>query len=326
MHQYLSNEIKDMSLNEKNITNTKISTNILRPQTTEIEISSILGFNNVYEIQKLFNPEASYIRNYIILDSRYRLITNTNTSPITQFQWSYVDNANITNTSVNSIGTIKNIVSMRLYQPRVPFVQTGTYNMNSETRRVSILINEFLAQSFIGPNDSRFHFILQPIIMNISADPLFPYYPNMIELKVEEFNDGKFSFRKPITTFDTLSVTFLDPVNVITFKHDRDTITFTYGNPTTITTSVPHLFNNSLLNTYGVISNFTTNSPVTDKVIIDAINNPLGLTLTVTGGSTFTFPINTTTITPTVGLVSNIYFLERRVVLPLEITYLESNK
>ena len=183
MHLYLSNQIKDASMDEKNTANIQTSPDAIRPRTTELEIASLFGLNNAFGIQQLFNPEATYIRNYIVLDSRYRIINETNSNNIIAFTWSYVDNANIRDGSVNSVGTIKDIVSMRIYQPRVPFITSGSYNMNSETRRVSIVIQEFQSQSFIGPQGSRFHFMLQPVIPVVTPPTT---YPNMIELEVEE--------------------------------------------------------------------------------------------------------------------------------------------
>jgi hypothetical protein len=323
MHLYLNNQLTDPSMDEKSTSNLVISNNSDRAQSTELAIASLLGLNDAFSIQQLFNPEATYIRNYVVLDSKYRILNEASPDSINLFTWSYVDNANIDIGTVNSIGTIKNVMAMRIYQPRVPFVSSGTYSMNTESRRVAIVVQEFIAQSFIGPLGSKFHFMLQPIIPVVIAPTTLP---NMIELEVEEFNDGIFRFRKPIVTFNTLSVSFLDPVNVIPFNHDRDTITFTYGNPTIITTSTPHLFVSTSGNTYGNITGFTTAAPSTDAAIIAAINNPIELTLTVTGANTFTIPINTTAITPSVGLVANIFFNERRVILPMEFTYLRNEK
>ena len=323
MHLYLSNQIKDASMDEKNTANIQTSPDAIRPRTTELEIASLFGLNNAFGIQQLFNPEATYIRNYIVLDSRYRIINETNSNNIIAFTWSYVDNANIRDGSVNSVGTIKDIVSMRIYQPRVPFITSGSYNMNSETRRVSIVIQEFQSQSFIGPQGSRFHFMLQPVIPVVTPPTT---YPNMIELEVEEYNDGRFDFRRPVVTFDSLTLSFLDPVNIIPFLHDRDNITFTYGNPTIITTSIPHLFVSTSGQTYGVISGFNTANPAGDAATINAINSLIELTLTVTGSNTFTIPIDTSTVTPIGGLVAQIFFNERRVVIPIELTYLRSDK
>lgn len=325
MHLVLQQELKEQSLVEKNANNIQLTTaDENKLSSTNVEIAALLGLNNAFSIQQLFNPEATYIRNYLILDSRYRIINEPSSNNITQFTWNYVDNANIADGSVNSVGTIRNIVSMRVYQPRVPFVTSShsSVNMSSETRRVAIVIQEFASQSFIGPERSRFHFMLQPVIPAVAV----VNYPNMIELQVEEYNDGKFDFRKPITVVNSLTVSFLDPVNVIPFLHDRDTCTFTYGSPTIITTSIPHLFTAAAGLTYGVISGFTTDAPTTDAATIAAINSLIELTLTVTGASTFTVAINTSAITPTVGLVANIYFNERRVVLPMEFTYLKSDK
>lgn len=317
MHLYLSEEIKDKSLAEQNVENID-NQGLIKPLSTEIEIASILGLNDAFSIQQLFNPDALLIRNYAIYDSKNRILLDNPVNQITLFTWSYADTADIRDGTINSVGRIRDLKEIRIYQPRVPFIYNGTPNMNSETRRVAILIPEFQAQSFIGPQGSRFHFLLQPVI------PLGPP-PEMIELKVEEFNEGKFSFRKPITTFDTLSLQFLDPVNVIPFLHDRDNIVlFTYGNPTIITVLLPHLFTNAV--TYGTISGFTTADPSADAAQIAYINSPREIPLTITGANTFSLAVDTSTITPAPDLNCTIFYDERRIVLPVQFTYLRSDK
>lgn len=280
---------------------------------TDMAIASLLGLNTSFKIQSLFNPEATYIRNYVVLDSKYRLQYDQGT--ISRFSWSYVDNANISMGSVNSIGTIKGVKSMRIYQPRIPYVASYMF---VESRRINILVEEFQAQSFLAYTGRRFHFSLQPLLPSITPAP------EMIELYVDDFGDGEYKFRKPITTFHTLSISFGNPYTIIPFNHDNDTIAFTYGNPTIITCNQPHLFVNTT--TYGTITGFNTNNPSADAAVIAAINSAQELTLTNTGANTFTINVNTSTITPTGGLVANIYFEERRVVIPIEFTYLREGQ
>lgn len=307
LQQSIINEVGDNPpsyLDEANVEQSDIIT---------AEIESILGLKSEYKIQTLFNPEATLIRNYIVLDSKYRIIDNTaGASNITSFKWSYTDNINLQVGSVNTVGNIKNIKSIRVYQPRVPFVQSY---MVTESRRINMLIHEFQAQSFLDYSGRKFHFDFQ-IILPFNTDP----YPNMVELFVEDFGDGEFKFRKPITTFDTLTISFGNFANIVPFNYDSDTITFTYGTTTTLTTSQPHLFSTGVT-TYVTITGFTTANPTVDASIISTINSLYEQAATITGSNTMTISVDTSTITALTGLTASIYFEERRIVIPLEFTY-----
>ena len=96
---------------------------------------------------------------------------------------------------------------MRLYQPRIHYVSA----MDNSANRVSILFKELASQSFIGENGRRFHFLLRPEIEERGN------YGDYIELSTEDYEDGIFKFRKPITEFETLTVSFGDPMTLIDF-------------------------------------------------------------------------------------------------------------
>jgi hypothetical protein len=175
-------------------------------EKSDIQINSFLGINDLSTLQMLFNPESLYVRYYVVMDSNYRLLDNT-TNTISRFKWNYADSLNLQDGFVNSAGSIRDVIGMRLYQPRIPYSAA----MVTTAKRVSVLIEEFGAQAFIGENGRRFHFLMRP-----NFSPL-PIPPTSIEISTEDYNDGMFHFRKPITTFDSLTVSFGDPLDVIEF-------------------------------------------------------------------------------------------------------------
>lgn len=189
---------------------------LLKPDN-HVSIIEFMRINDLKEFKMLFNPESLYVHYYVVLDSNYRDITEENSSNITKFKWRYAPTQNLGTGFCNSVGVIKDIIGMRMYQPKVPYVS----GMNSNAKRVSVLIEEFAPQAFIAQNGRRFHFILRPNYVDGQTS---------IELSTEDYNDGIFNFRKPITTFDTLTVSFGDPLTVLSFAtpFDRFMIPFEF--------------------------------------------------------------------------------------------------
>jgi len=177
-------------------------------EKSDIKINSFLGVNDLSTLQMLFNPESLYVRYYVVLDSDYRIVEGDTMS---RFKWNYTNSLNLQDGFANSTGSVRDVIGMRLYQPRIPYSAA----MNTTAKRVSILIDEFAPQAFIGENGRRFHFLMRPNI-----PPGGP--PTSIEISTEDYNDGLFHFRKPITTFDTLTVSFGDPLNLIEYTTPFD--------------------------------------------------------------------------------------------------------
>lgn len=167
-------------------------------------LSDFLGINDLTEFKMLFNPESMYVHYYLVLDSDFRDTTEENPAAITKFTWRYAPTQYTGTGFCNSVGVIRDIIGMRMYQPRVPFLPA----MNTDAKRVSVLIEEMKAQAFIAENGRRFHFLLRPNFIAGQTD---------IELSTEDYNDGIFNFRKPITKMDSFTLSFGDPLNILTF-------------------------------------------------------------------------------------------------------------
>jgi hypothetical protein len=278
----------------------------------DVSLNSILGISSMYYIQRLLNPDSLLERHYICLDSKYRVGADSNT--YTTQTWNYAATTNQRDGFITSQNEIRNIKAIRMYQTRIPWdTDASTFPV---MRCVSVLFHEFASQSIITYTQRRFHFLMQ-MIWNSST-------VTGMELSFESNNDSVYEFQKPFLTFDKLTYSFASPYTLMTIYHDRDTCTFTYSAfYTSVVCSKAHLFNNP---TWITITGFTTGSPTTQSVIIDAINSADGQYVTVTNSTTLRlaayFP--SASITPVVGLTANVYFDRRRVFMPLEFICLKN--
>ncbi len=172
-------------------------------------ISNFLGIDDLDELKMLFNPESMYVHYYVVLDSSYRDTTEEINTAIKKFTWKYSPTQYTGTGFCNSVGVIRDIIGMRMYQPRVPYLA----GMNTSAKRVSVLVEELKAQAFIAENGRRFHFLLRPNFITGQTS---------IELSTEDYNDGIFNFRKPITKIDSFTLSFGDPLNILTFATPFD--------------------------------------------------------------------------------------------------------
>lgn len=204
MHEYLKHTVETSGETKSDIYAPVVLQEPTEDTTVnDIQINSFLGINDLPTLQMLFNPESLYVHYYLVMDSDYR-VTSEETASIKQFKWNYTDSLNVRTGFCNSVGTIRDIIGMRLYQPRIPYLAA----MDTDAKRVSLLIEEFASQAFIAENGRKFHFIYRPEYATATTS---------IELSTEDYNDGIFSFRKPIVTFDTITISFGDPLNVLAF-------------------------------------------------------------------------------------------------------------
>lgn len=186
-----------------------------QPASNSLEptaITSFLNIETIDELKLLVNPESMYERYYVALDSDYRNTTQENPLAITQFTWAYSPTQNTGVGFCNSIGNVHNIVGMRIYQPRIPWSDMFIFYRSF---RVSILIKEFSAQAFITETGSRFHFILRPVFDLYGGNILTA---SSVELSTEDYNDGIFSFDKPITDMPSVTLVFGNPINPLVYS------------------------------------------------------------------------------------------------------------
>lgn len=254
------------------------------PRSMPIDIGKFLEKDSQYGIQQLFHPESLYRYNYIFLDSRYRLLDGDGTEVIS---WDHVNSVSRSQGSFNTVGVIRDIVELKVMPIKLPYVA----NADTDLERITMLIEEFNSQSYIGHENRRFHFIFDTTVNG-----------DYIVLDPHKFNDGVFRFGNAITQLDKISITFGSPLQKIYLDTDRLSSTTTYANIAVITTVLPH---NLVSGNVVIISTFDTVNPAGDFLPISLMNSQAGSVSTVLSPTTFSIPIDLSSIRNTIpGTIS----------------------
>lgn len=268
------------------------------------QIDKFLGTETPMKLCRQLNPLAQYRRNYIVLDSRYRIST---LGPITNFSWDFIPNLTLTNGSVNIYGVIRDLMEMRVYPLRIPYLPLA----DNEQQRISLNIAECSPQGFVAHENRRFLFMFHSTIMG-----------NWIDCDPFKFNDGYYRFQKPLTRLDRLTISFGNPLQALQFDADRSIYNMTYGILNTLVTTpeAHNLITGSLV----YFNDFTTTNPTVDSPIIDIINQSQGHYITFISATSFTIPVNTSALSPLPpGFNPIVYYGSKRFYIPLELTYIE---
>lgn len=245
-----------------------------------IDVAKILGYTKTNQIQKVLNPNALLRTNYILLDTRYRLLDNDGTR---YFQWTHINNISRAQGSVNTVGTIRDIVAMRVYPFRIPY----TAALDTPYKKVSMLMREFQAQSFVAQEGRRFHFMFDIII---DGDSIY--------LRPEDNNDAYYRFYQPVTQIDMISIDFGSPLEDVVFDSDRSlgfTNLYWDGIQTQITTQTPH---NLLTGNNVYITGFTSLNPIATPVVVASMNSSVGHNVIVVSPTVFKISVNSSPMTP----------------------------
>jgi hypothetical protein len=155
---------------------------------------------------KIPSSRPKYNHHYISLDTAHRFVDGGGGSGnIKKFNWKFAHTRGLVGGFFNVTSeNLGNIVAMRIYQPRIPYVAS----MDTNAKRVSILIEEFSSQSFIAEG-RRFHFILRPDFL--TSDGTY------IECSSEREEENVFEFATPITEVNSLTLSFGNPYTTIEF-------------------------------------------------------------------------------------------------------------
>jgi hypothetical protein len=152
-----------------------------------------------------------------------------------------------------------------------------------------MIIEEFTSQSFVGQENRRFHFDFKVTVDSSGVT-------SWLNLNPYEMNKGVFNFAKPLTIANTFSINFANTLQQLIFLPDRLRGTTNYGNPAAVTTTTNHGF---VTGDYVIFDNFVTTDPVGVSAAVNAMTNLAGFSITVTGLSTFTVPIDLTSLQTT---------------------------
>ena len=287
---------------------------------TQSSIISAFDTTNIYNTARILNPQSKKRENHIFLDSRYRLLDEQSPTEIREFKWFYAPGtAALSEGSVNMIGNTRDIIAIRVHPFRIPYTETA----DNRYSRISMLINELTGQSFIAHENRNFHFMFKTTIDS-----------EFIDLEAEVFN-GYFKFEKPITTLNTITLSFGNPLEQIIFDRDRDVCTFDYisnAPDTLITTEKDHDLSNG---DRVYISNFDVGSVPPALIqqneinqrIKSEINKKNGHLVTVVSSNQFTIPFDSSNIqNPITNLASNVYYGSKRIFIPIDIIYITPDR
>lgn len=301
-HEMLKN-INGMKSDNDTITTSINKVSEIPKIANAVDLSSVLGNNDQYGIQRIINPQALYSKTQILLDSRYRSLDTDGT---TLFKWSFSNTLITQQGTFNTISPIRDIIAIKVLGPiKIPY----TSYAENPTKNITMYYNEFSNQCVPAQENRKYHHW-----MDYSVED------DWITLNAEKYNEGTYFFDKPITTLDTLSINFGAPLQIIQFDLDRMNGIFTAGEQTTITFPSAH----NLDSGYTIyFSNFTTTDPSNDSVIIAAMNSIYGLKVTRVDITKVTVDVNTSSIS---GVMNSpvAFFGEKRLYVPLEITYIRS--
>lgn len=261
--------------------------------------------------------EEEIRKNYVLLDSRYR--AKASTGEITKFEWSFnIGQQQTDEGSVNVVGNVRDIISMRVYPSRMPYVASA----DNKYSRVSMLVEEMETQAFIAHETRKFHYMFET---EINGD--------YVDLITDKFNDGWFHFEKPITSPNTITISFGSPLEPIVFERDRDWVGIDYfaiAPLTQITTENPHNLNNGDV----VYFSLFTVIPITDPAlkelndinngILNDINRESGFIITVIDPTNFSIAYDSSNIqSPTPNVRFRVFYGSKRLFVPLELTYIK---
>jgi hypothetical protein len=269
-HEMLKRSLNNMPLEEQNAIKKD------EADSVEVIVDNILGVRDIPTLVKQLNqPKSSVNTAYLLLDTRYRSLENDGTA---YFTWGHINSIARGQGTVNSIGNIRDIISIKLMRFRLP----NTPSTNTAYKRVSVLISELSPQSTIAHEDTRYHFMGKVDVESASV----------IEVDPDKFSKAEYNFNKPITSLNTLTLSLRSPLEPIVLDPDRLTATVTaYASPTTIVFDTNH---NLVTGDVIYIENFTTVNPDYDQGIIVAMNRKTGNAATVIDPTTITITVDST--------------------------------
>lgn len=248
----------------------------IQEESVKVNIGSIFGLDDMATVVKKINEPISSVNTaYFLLDSRYRILGTDGTKTI---KWGHINSLVRAQGTYNSVGNIRDIISVKLMKFRLPNVSS----VITAYGRISTLIHELCPQSFVAHEERRFHFMGDTTIKG-----------NWVEVDPDDFCDGEYKFNKPITHLDSITLSFGSPLEPITLQRDRLLGTFVYANPTVINFPEPH---NLLTGDIVYATTFTTKNVNSDDVVISQINNDSGQIATVMSPTSISIPVDSTSI------------------------------
>lgn len=232
---YADNTVDDNDIDNKGTDHadnvTDDSSEYIHTNSANQKINKIFNVKDKYYIQRKLTPHAQYQYAYVLLDTGN---ASAELSSGNKFVWKVTNFVSLETGVVSCVNNIRDIVGMRLFPVKAnlisPINESGKIyynNVVNVNNNFTILIEEFKAQSFIGRDGRKFHFVLFPAIMNLEeqkfGSPITPANP-YIEYVTSGKGNGWFWFRTPITEFSTLTISMGTPFDLVALASNTRTL------------------------------------------------------------------------------------------------------
>lgn len=238
-----------------------------------VNLDSVFGYSDISTLIKKANEPISSVNNiHLLLDTRYRVLENDGTE---YFKWNHIDKLVTAQGTVNSVDTIRDVISLHIMPYRIPISSSAITDYNL----ITVSIEEFTAQSFIAHENRRFHF-LGCIDSQVGS---------WLQICSDNYNNGEYNFNIPITTVNTLTIKLGTPLEPIIFDKDRLNGTIVYSNPLIINFTEPH---NNISTNVIYIDTFTTLNPGYDSELINMVNKKIGHKVTLISPTSLSIPVD----------------------------------
>lgn len=294
-------QITGQEVNKSNYEALKLVKNFLDPESIGELINRISSTYTTFQ-------SISLPRQIIPIDSKNRSLTNSNQN---EYAW----NINYASKpgdigDIQVMDTITQIIQLKIGSFWLPLIpSTGYYD------KIRMLIKEFISQSVLvndfnistgnnQPQISYFQFefnITQTEADRVFLEPINPIY----------------SFRKPISQLNRITVSFFSPFGIIPYQTDRDTYSITFGtNPTLL--NLTNGTNNGLATGDLIYIIYAGTGTNLDTQLVSSS----GFIITKTSQTQFSIPLDSTGYTGSYGGLE-VYYGSRRIFFPLEFVCLE---
>jgi len=283
----------------------------VKQSTVSVDFLSSLGIGNLLELVSAVNPRA-LTRHFpqLVLDTRNRSLVDSTPGQRTSLSWSRNTSGGYERGALNSLKPVRNIVQIECATIYMPNINDVAFN---EYRQISMLIQEFSDQSSILSDSVRFHFLFdaETISNDVGSERL--------KLTSPYRQTSYVGFDPPLTSIDTLTITFGSPAERLTLGYDRDSnpVSVSSSNPVVFTCSINH---NLRAGDLVYLEGFTTDNPSTDSYNISIANRTSGHVIQNPTNTTFEIAILDTTgmVNP---IVTSIIFGPQRFFIPFKLRY-----
>jgi hypothetical protein len=301
IHEMLKVEILDSSKKK-----------VVATPSTQSDITSILGYSDGFNLQRIINPSSIMSTAYIILDRKYHSNLSFNEN---EFTWNLAIQGQGFNRNSSAISSapLKDVVGIRM----IPFRFPKSENAITSMKRISILIHELSSHSYVSVDQNRrFHFLFD--LTETGAGDSDPY-----ELDDSGQNISEFDLHSKVQEIQSITLSFGNPFLKFSLDPDRLTANITsFGIQTILTFTQPH---KCQVNDYFVISNFLTSNMSEDLIIVYFLQFISGWPASAVTATTATLDLDISGLVGVIENPSDIYLEAKRFIIPLQVKFIRSS-